>query len=119
LGEYQQARAHFKESLLIARKLGFREVVVEVLYGLAALAAAVGGDAWAGALIGAAQREGDFGHVLEDRDRAQYERTMSTIRQNLGPDRLERAIAAGRAMTLDSALRYLQAGSSIEDAPGA
>jgi hypothetical protein len=100
----------------MARKLGFREVVVEVLYGLAALAAAVGGDAWAGALIGAAQREGDFGHVFEERDRAQYERTTQTIRHNLGPDGLERAIAAGRAMTLDSVLQHLEAGSDSEDA---
>jgi predicted ATPase/class 3 adenylate cyclase len=109
LGEYQRARGHFAESLAAARKLGLREVVTEVLYGAAALADLLGEHAWAGALIGAAQREGDFGHDFDiEADRATLVRTMSSIETNLGSDALESALAAGRAMTLEAASEYLE-----------
>jgi tetratricopeptide (TPR) repeat protein len=111
LGEFQPARAHLAESFATARKLGIREVVVEVLYGLAALASAAGDYGWAGALIGAAQREGEFGHVLEDADRDVYERTISSIRQGLGDEGMDSAIAAGRVLTLDAVVKYLDEGS--------
>jgi predicted ATPase len=114
LGEYQKVRAHLAEAVAIARKLGYREVVVSALYTLAAVAASVGDDGWAGALVGAGQREGDFGFTFEATDRASYDFTMSSIRQNLGADGTDRAIAAGRAMTLDSALQYLETASGIE-----
>lgn len=111
LGEYEQARSHFAESFATARDLGIREVVVEVLYGLAALASALGEYRWAGELVGIALREGDFGHVLEDQDRVVFERTMSDIGNGLGVDGTASAIAAGRALTLDSVVTYLEAGS--------
>lgn len=111
LGEYRQASAHLAESLAMARLIGLREVIVEVLYGAADLAARVGDYASAGRLVGAGQREGDFGHILEQDDRDEFEHTLSSIRQNLGEDGLYQSIAAGNAMTLDSALEYLQAGS--------
>jgi predicted ATPase len=115
LGEFQPARAHPAESFATARELGFREVVVEVLYGLAALASAAGDYEWAGALIGAAQREGDFGHVLEDADRDVYEQTISSIRQGLGAEGKDRAIAAGRALTLAAVVNYLEEGSQVSE----
>lgn len=111
LGEFQPARAHLAESFAPARELGIREVVVEVLYCLAALASDAGDHGWAGALIGAAQREGDFGHVLEEADRDVYERTMSSIRQGLGAEGMDSAIAAGRVLTLDAVAKYLDEGS--------
>jgi tetratricopeptide (TPR) repeat protein len=100
LGEFQAARAHLAESFATARELGYREVVVEVLYGLAALTSAAGDHRRAATLLGAAQREGDFGHVLEDLDRDIYEQTTANIRQRLGPENMEQAIAAGRELTL-------------------
>jgi tetratricopeptide (TPR) repeat protein len=108
LAEYPKARAHLAESLAIGRKLGYREVVVEVLYTAAALATSVGDYGWAGGLIGVAQREGDFGHVVEESSRDEYEFTMSSLRQNLRADGMQEAIAAGRVMTLDAAAEYLQ-----------
>jgi tetratricopeptide (TPR) repeat protein len=111
LDEFQQARAHLAESFAAARELGIREVVVEVLYGLAALASAAADYGWAAALIGAAQREGEFGHVLEDADRDVYERTISSIRQGLGAEGMDSAIAAGRVLTLDAVVKYLEEGS--------
>jgi predicted ATPase/class 3 adenylate cyclase len=110
-GDLQQARVHFAESLATARKLGIREVVVESLYGVAALAVAEGEYWWAGTFVGAAQREADFGYSFEKRDQVRSERTLSSIRRELGGDAMEQAIAAGRSMPLDSAARYLEAGS--------
>jgi hypothetical protein len=84
-------------------------VVTEVLYGAAALAASDNDPGWAGALVGAAQREGDFGHDFDsEADRVQFARTLSSIEQNLGTAGMQRAIAAGRAMTLDAAADYLE-----------
>jgi predicted ATPase/class 3 adenylate cyclase len=111
LGEFEPARTHLRESFATARELGVREVVVEVLYGLAALASDAGDYESAGALIGAAQREGDFGHVFEDADRDVYEGTMSSIRQGLGSEGMDSAIAAGRVLTLDTVVTYLEKGS--------
>jgi predicted ATPase len=109
-GKFQQARDHLAESLATARKLGIREVVVESVLCLASLAVAEGEPWWAGAFVGLAQREADFGHTLEDRDQVRSERTMSSIRRDLGADAMEKAITAGRSMSLDSAVRYLEAG---------
>jgi predicted ATPase len=114
LGEYRHAWAHFAEAFRMARELGIREVIIEVVYGVAFLADSVGDHVWAGALVGAAQREGKFGHVLERADRDQYERTLSSLQKNLGADGLERAIAAGRDLTLDSVVEYLEAGFGVE-----
>jgi predicted ATPase/class 3 adenylate cyclase len=109
LGEYAQARTHFTESLSAARSLGIREVVTENLYGVAVLADLVGDHGWAGALVGAAQREGDFGHVFDlDADRVALENVLSSVEKHLGKDGLAKSIAAGRAMTLDAIVEYLE-----------
>ena len=103
LGEYRQAWAHFAESFSMGRALGIREIIVEVLYGSAALAEVTGDHRWAGVLIGAAQREGDFGHVFDsEANRVALDRTMSSVKKNLGRDGLKSALAAGRALTLDA-----------------
>jgi predicted ATPase/class 3 adenylate cyclase len=120
LAEYQQARAHFAESLTVARSLGFRETVTENLYGAAVLADDIGEHGWAGTLIGAAQREGDFGHVFDlDADRVALERTLSSLERHLGSDGVANAIAAGRAMTLDAIVEYLNGNPSDARPPGA
>ena len=116
LGEYRQARAHCAESFSMGRALGIREIIVEILYTSAALADATGDHGWAGVLIGAAQREGDFGHVFDsETDRVALDRTMSSVEKNLGSDGLKSALAAGRALTLDAASEYLERAA---DAPG-
>jgi predicted ATPase len=108
LAESCQAWAHFAEGFALARALGIRELIVELLYASADLADTADDHAWAGALIGAAQRESDFGHVFEsETDRVALERTLSSVEQNLGSDGLQSALAAGRAMTLDTVGEYL------------
>ncbi len=109
LGEYARAWAHFAESLSAARSLGIREVVTECLYGAAVLADTVGEHTWAGALVGAARREGDFGHDFDlDSDRVALERALASVEMHLGSDGLAKSMAAGRAMTLDAIVEYLE-----------
>jgi predicted ATPase len=106
LGEFGSAAAHLGESLRVARELGFREVIVESLYGLAAVAAGEGESLRSATLVGAAQRQAEFGHVLEESDRKQLEQTLDSIRPVLGRDAFQRALEEGRAMTLDAAVDY-------------
>jgi predicted ATPase/class 3 adenylate cyclase len=107
LGDYSSARRHLGESFDLAQKLGIREVVVESLYGLAAVATSQGDHMRAATLIGAAQREGEeFGHVLEDYDQKVYVQTMTRLKQQLGEDVLERAILAGRALSPSAAIAF-------------
>jgi tetratricopeptide (TPR) repeat protein len=110
LGEYGSAAAHLGESLRVARELGLREVIVESLYGLAAVAAGTDDNLRSATLIGAAQRQAEFGHVLEESDRQQLEQTLNSIRPVLGKDGFERAVENGRAMDLDAAVAYALAG---------
>ena len=114
LGEYQRAMVYFGESLQTARRLGLKEVVVEALYGVAGLAVDAGDYGWAGAVLGAAQRENDFGHDFDLESMRQiHDNTLASIKENLGADGMERAIAAGRALTLDSVLEYLRGAGSV------
>lgn len=109
LGDHQLSRLQFAESLAMAHKLGFKEVIVEALSGSAMLAASIGDHEWAGALVGAAQRENDFGHSFDvESIRREYARTLSSLREQLGSDGLERAMAAGRALPLGSVIDYLE-----------
>jgi predicted ATPase/class 3 adenylate cyclase len=117
MGEFQRARTHLAECLALARRLGIRECLVDALYNVADLAATVGDYGWAAALIGTAEREADFGFVLEDRDAEQYERTLESTRRSLGQERFESALAAGRAMTLDAATDYLEKGGQSLSEP--
>jgi predicted ATPase/DNA-binding CsgD family transcriptional regulator len=106
LGNLPVAAAYLTESLATARAVGFREVIVEALYGLAGVAGAGGDQRRAAVLLGAASRAGDFGHRLEDFERRLYERTVETARRALGAEALDAAIEAGRAMTLDDAVAF-------------
>jgi predicted ATPase/class 3 adenylate cyclase len=114
LGDYQQARVHFAESLATAGRVGFKEVIVEALCGSAILAAAQSDDGWAGALVGAAQRENDFGHDFDMVSvRRDYEHALSSIREHLGAVDMERAIAAGRGMSVETIVEFLRSGSDV------
>ena len=113
LGGRVRARECLAESLSLARDLGFREVLVEVIYDLACLSAAAGDQGWTAALLGAAQREASFGWMPEDDATArEYEQARAGARHALGGGEFEKAVAAGRAMPLDAVLDYTQTGSS-------
>jgi predicted ATPase len=106
LNDYRAAAMHLTETLTLAGDIGIREVVVEALYALAAVAAGMDEAERAATLVGAAQRQADFGHVLEEFERRQLEGTMETIRTVLGEEGFEKALGVGRAMSLETAVEY-------------
>jgi len=109
LGEHARARVHIAEALVMARDLGFRERVVEAIRELACLSASAGDYGWTAALLGAAQREGNFGWVPEDEAWArEVEEAHVSAQSALGGDQFEKAVAAGRAMSLDTIADYLE-----------
>jgi predicted ATPase/class 3 adenylate cyclase len=111
LGDRARARTCLTESLSVARDLGFREVLVEVIYDLACLSADAGDHRWTAALLGVAQREAAFGWMPEDDATArEYERARTDARQALGDEQFEKAVAAGRAMPVDAVLDYTRTG---------
>jgi tetratricopeptide (TPR) repeat protein len=116
LHDYQAAAKHLAESLTIARDIGIREVIVEALYALAAVAAGTDEAERAARMIGAAQGHADFGHVLEEFERRQFERTVETIRPILGDERFESALDAGRVMSLEAAVQYAVGDARSTDA---
>jgi predicted ATPase len=112
LADRARARACLAESLSVARDLGFREVLVEVIYDLACLSADAGDHGWTAALLGVAQREAAFGWMPEDDATArEYEQARTGARRALGEEEFEKAFAAGRAMPLDAVLDYSGTGS--------
>jgi non-specific serine/threonine protein kinase len=106
LAKYRLATGHLVESLKSAVELGFQEVVVEALYGLAGVAGATGDHERFAMIVGAAQRAGDFGHVFEDFERQLYERGLEVARSRLGEERLADSIDAGRALTPEEAIEF-------------
>jgi predicted ATPase/class 3 adenylate cyclase len=112
LGDRARARACLAESLSMAHDLCFREVLVEVIYDLACLAADAEDQRWTAALLGVAQREAVFGWIPEDDATArEHEQARTGARQALGDEEFETAVAAGRAMPLDAVLDYTDTGS--------
>jgi ATPase family associated with various cellular activities (AAA) len=64
--------------------------------------------------VGAAQRENDFGHDFDMVSvRRDYEHALSSIREHLGAVDMERAIAAGRGMSVETIVEFLRSGSDV------
>jgi tetratricopeptide (TPR) repeat protein len=116
LHDYRAAGMHLTETLALAREIGIREVIVEALYALAAVAAGMEEAERAATLVGAAQRQADFGHVLEEFERRQLEGTVETIRLALGEGSFEKALGVGRAMSLETAVEYAVGDARSTDA---
>ena len=119
LGEHQQAQAHLRECLAVATEIGHREGVVETVNSLACSTAAVGDYGWTAALLGVAQREGDFGHVVSSTGTTaeELQTARSAAEEHLGGDRFETALAAGRELSLDAVMGYLEHSSEPLPAP--
>jgi predicted ATPase/tetratricopeptide (TPR) repeat protein len=110
LHDYAQARVNLAECIRGASRLGIRECVVEALYRAAEVAAGLGDYGWTAAIVGTAQREGDFGFRFEEDDEGSLPTVLAEARQHLGDERFDAAVAAGRSTTLDTVLDYLQKG---------
>ncbi|MGC4190530.1 MAG: tetratricopeptide repeat protein [Thermomicrobiales bacterium] len=101
-----QATARFTESLRIYRGLWHRKGMAECLAGLARVAVLDGDDERAARLCGAAATLLDETRTQFDTmDRADYERTLATLRDRLGP-RLAVLLVAGRAMSYEDAMAF-------------
>jgi predicted ATPase len=102
---WEEAEARNRETLRLARELGSKAVVADALLRAAALAAA-GGDAVRAARLAAAS-QGEpvpayHEHLAIDAQREAIEQARSSV----GTDVWERALAEGRALSLDEAVAY-------------
>jgi predicted ATPase/DNA-binding SARP family transcriptional activator len=121
-GEDAAARTLYAESLTLRRELGDRRGIAASLTGLGALAAERVQRAWppgmleeleqAGSAEGVARLFGavdglleSIGGVLDMEDRQAYERHVAQVRTLLGAEAFARAWEAGRALSLEQALR--------------
>jgi predicted ATPase/predicted AAA+ superfamily ATPase len=110
LGAFDRAKMHLAEALLMCRDLGFREKLVEVINNLAVVCASSGDYGWAAALLGIVERENSFGWSPESKETGdEYEEARKAVYEQLGDAEVERAVAAGRAMSLDVVQDYLKA----------
>jgi non-specific serine/threonine protein kinase len=104
-GDYGRATALLKESLLLGRDIGARELLATGLESLAWVAAARGQADRAARLGGVAEAlRGVLGAPLPPDERASHERAVNAVRTVLGEEGTTVAWAAGRALTLDEAI---------------
>jgi predicted ATPase len=102
-GDLKEANDRLAEALRLAVELGARPVVAEAAEGLAAVAAA-GGDAYRAArLLGAASglRAAMGSAALPPSLRPAHDQAWAAVQATLGEGDIERAVAEGRALSLD------------------
>ena len=106
-GELKRARELLSESLSTLRDLGDREGVAESLESLASLAAAESQHDRALRLAGAALalRE-SIGSPLMPSDRERMDERLRKARQTLGKREASHALAEGKSLGLEQAVRY-------------
>ena len=104
--ELERAEKLLTDSLALYEGRQYRKGVAECLAGLGKVEASKGRLERAANLCGAAEAilEG-LGTRLDTLDRADYERTLETLRSELGR-RLETLLGQGRAMPMDKAVKY-------------
>ena len=106
-GDYDVALAHYAESLLAFKEVGSDRYMAEVFESISSVETIRGNASRAACLIGAAARVREVGGLpLSETDRVQVDADLEAARRALGTDDLERALAHGRAMTVDDAIAY-------------
>jgi non-specific serine/threonine protein kinase len=106
-GGLTEASASYREALAHARAHGFQEMVSLAFDGLGAVAAKRGTWERAARLAGAAEALRDeIGAQLDLADRAFRDRYLAEVREELGEEAIEAAMAEGRAMTPEKAAAY-------------
>ncbi len=100
-----QAQPLFAEGLVLSQKLGHKGILAECLAGIAGAAGMTNQAEPAARLLGAAEilRE-IIGSTIPPAERANYERIVAIVRNQLDETTFERAWAEGRAMAIEQAV---------------
>jgi predicted ATPase/DNA-binding SARP family transcriptional activator/DNA-binding CsgD family transcriptional regulator len=107
LGEHERAAMPFENALVMSQDMGRKPQVIETLEGMASLAVALGKDARAARLWGAAEAaRGVTGIALSPGERGLHEPYLAAARSRLGEADWEEALAEGRAKSLEEAAAY-------------
>ena len=104
---WEDADAHARESLRVAREIGMKQQIVDELFCLAGVAATTGDVARAARLAAAAELHDS---LLEPQptlsDAGFHHASIESANAACDPETWERASAEGRAMSLDDAAEY-------------
>jgi predicted ATPase/DNA-binding CsgD family transcriptional regulator len=103
-GDTKQAAIWFQEGLSVAQEIGDETQVGWHLIGLAGVAVAEGQPVRAARLLGAAETRIDVQVSMNDAERADYTRTVESVRGKLGEKIFTAVWAEGRSMTPEQAL---------------
>ncbi len=103
-GDTKQAAVWYREGLSVAQEIGDETQVGWHLIGLAGVAVAEGQPVQAARLLGAAETRIDVQVSMNDVERADYTRTVESVRSKLGEQVFKAAWAEGRSMTPAQAL---------------
>ena len=105
LGSPARAAAHYRHGMEMSREIGLRWGMVEVVIGVAALAADAGADEMAARLLGAAEALSvPMGSILDPRFRAERDWAASAARIRIGSDSFAAASVAGGQLSMDDAV---------------
>jgi hypothetical protein len=109
-GDHDRAGTLFKEGITLSEQIGDRANIADCLEGLAVVAEAQTQAKRCARLIGAAERlheaVGVPVYVYHEPHSSLYERTVATVRSQLGDEGFERTRAEGRSMTFEQAVEF-------------
>jgi ATP/maltotriose-dependent transcriptional regulator MalT len=107
VGDYQQAAALYQQSLALISTRGHRVKIAEDLAGLADVANLVGQPERAAQLFGAVEVMHEVARIrLSPLRRAEYDRTVESIRTHLDEAAFAAAWKKGRTMTQEQVIAY-------------
>jgi predicted ATPase/DNA-binding SARP family transcriptional activator len=106
-GNPSEAASLFAESLELNRKVGHLPGMVACIAGLAAASLAAGQPGRAAALYGWVEHQLlRIGAPFFFIDTIEYEHGVAKLKEGMDPERIERAMAKGRPMTLEEAIEF-------------
>jgi len=116
-GNLAAARMLYEKCLAIEGEWKYKDLLPSCLEGLADVVGVQGEPAWAARLLGSAEAlRKTMGTPLPPFYRAEYERSIATVRAQLGEKAFAAAWAEGRTMTPDQAL-FAQGPATILSPP--